>query len=100
MARLTSLAIALRIAQGQPGGARIKEPACQCRRHQRHGFDPCREDPLEEGTLEEGTLENPSILAWRIPWTEEPCGLQSVHGVEWTEGTKLACMQGLSATCW
>ena len=55
---------------------------------------------MEEGTLEEGTLENPSILAWRIPWTEEPCGLQSVHGVEWTEGTKLACMQGLSATCW
>ena len=46
------------------------------------------------------SLENPSILAWRIPWTEEPCGLQSVHGVEWTEGTKLACMQGLSATCW
>ena len=22
-----------------------------------------------------------SILAWEIPWTEEPDGLQSVHGV-------------------
>ena len=22
-----------------------------------------------------------SILAWRTPWTEEPGGLQSVHGV-------------------
>ena len=25
-----------------------------------------------------------SIVAWRIPWTEEPGGLQRVHGV--TEG--------------
>ena len=30
------------------------------------------EDPLEEGT---GT--HSSILAWRIPWTEEPGGPQS-----------------------
>ena len=22
-----------------------------------------------------------SILAWRIPWTEEPGGLHTVHGV-------------------
>ena len=32
-----------------------------------------REDPLEEGMA---TLS--SILAWRIPWTEEPGGLQSI----------------------
>ena len=27
-----------------------------------------------------------SVLAWRIPWTEEPGGLQRVHGVtkSWT----------------
>ena len=31
------------------------------------------EDPLEEGM---GT--HPSILAWRIPWTKEPGGLQSI----------------------
>ena len=31
------------------------------------------EDPLEEG------MATPSrILAWRIPWTEEPGGLQSM----------------------
>ena len=30
------------------------------------------EDPLEEGMA-----THPSILAWRIPWTEEPAGLQS-----------------------
>ena len=32
-----------------------------------------REDPLEEEMA-----TNSSILAWRIPWTEEPWGLQSV----------------------
>ena len=31
-----------------------------------------REDPLEEGTE-----THSSILAWRLPWTEEPGGLQS-----------------------
>ena len=31
------------------------------------------EDPLEEGTV-----THPSILAWRIPRTEEPGRLQSV----------------------
>ena len=30
-----------------------------------------------EGTLEEGIVTHSSILAWRIPWTEEPDGLQS-----------------------
>ena len=27
--------------------------------------------------LEEGVAAHSSILAWRIPWTEEPGGLQS-----------------------
>ena len=31
------------------------------------------EDPLEEGMA-----AHSSILAWRIPWTEEPGGLQSM----------------------
>ena len=31
------------------------------------------EDPLEEGMA-----THSSILAWRIPWTEEPQGLQSM----------------------
>ena len=29
-----------------------------------------------EGALEEGMATHSSILAWRIPWTEEPGGLQ------------------------
>ena len=28
--------------------------------------------------LEKGTVTHSSILAWRIPWTEESCGLQSM----------------------
>ena len=31
------------------------------------------EDPLEEGMA-----THSSILTWRIPWTEEPGGLQSM----------------------
>ena len=29
-----------------------------------------------EGPLEKGMATHSSILAWRIPWTEEPGGLQ------------------------
>ena len=32
-----------------------------------------RQDPLEKGMA-----THSSILAWRIPWTEEPGGLQSL----------------------
>ena len=31
--------------------------------------------------LEKGMATHSSILAWRIPWTEEPGGLHTVHGV-------------------
>ena len=36
-----------------------------------------REDPLGKGMA-----TRPSILAWRIPWTEEPDGLQSMGSQE------------------
>ena len=32
-----------------------------------------------EDLLKEGMATHSSILAWRIPWTEEPGGLQSVE---------------------
>ena len=32
----------------------------------------------QEDPLEKGMATHSSILAWRIPWTEEPGGLQSV----------------------
>ena len=31
-----------------------------------------------EDALEEGMATNSSILAWKVPWTEEPRGLQPV----------------------
>ena len=46
------------------------------------------EDPLEEGMA-----THSNILAWRIPWTEEPGGLQSMGSerVEHDCATKYAC---------
>ena len=32
----------------------------------------------QEDPLKEGMATHSSILAWRIPWTEEPGGLQSI----------------------
>ena len=32
----------------------------------------------QEDPLEEGMATYSSVLAWRIPWTEEPGGLQSI----------------------
>ena len=32
----------------------------------------------QEDPLEEGMATHSSVLAWEIPWTEEPGGLQSV----------------------
>ena len=33
----------------------------------------------QEDLLEEGKATHSSILAWRIPWTEKPDGLQSME---------------------
>ena len=33
----------------------------------------------QEDPLEEGMATHSSVLAWRIPWTEEPGGLQSME---------------------
>ena len=56
-----------------PSSASGKEPACQCRKCERCGFDPwVRKIPSDEGME-----THSSILAWRIPWTEVPGGLQS-----------------------
>ena len=35
----------------------------------------------QEAPLEKEMATHSSILAWRIPWTEEPGGLHVVHGV-------------------
>ena len=55
---------------GFPGSSVSKETTCSA-------GDPAsilgREDPLEKEMA-----AHSSILAWRIPWTEESCGLQSM----------------------
>ena len=40
----------------------------------------------QEDLLEEEMTPHSSILAWKIPWAEEPCRLHTVHGVtkSWT----------------
>ena len=49
-----------------PGGSDGKEPACNAR------------DLGQEDSLEKGIPTHPIILVWRILWTEETGGLQSV----------------------
>ena len=38
-----------------------------------------------EDTLEEEMVIHSSILAWKIPWTEEPGGLQSIVLQSWIQ---------------
>ena len=52
-----------------PGASDGKESACNAGDP---GVIPGSEDPLKKGIA-----THPSILAWRIPWTEEPGRLQS-----------------------
>ena len=55
--------------RGFPGGSEVKASACNAGDP---GSIPGREDPLEKVMV-----THSSILAWRIPWTEEPGRLQS-----------------------
>ena len=61
--------------RGFPCGACGKEPTCQCRICKKHRFDPW----VGKIPLEEGMATHSSILAWRIPWIEEP-------GLLWSTG--------------
>ena len=40
--------------------------------------------PGQEDPLEEGMAVHSSIPAWRISWTEEPGGLQSLSSVQFS----------------
>ena len=53
-----------------PGGSVGEESAC-------NEGDPVRSLGRED-RLEKGMSTHSSILVWRIPWTEEPGGLQSI----------------------
>ena len=56
--------------EGFRGGSAVKNPpAMQETRVRSLG---------RKGPLEEGMATRSSVLAWRIPWTEEPGGLHSI----------------------
>ena len=65
-----------------PGGSGVKNPPAVYKTRVR---SLSREDPLEEEMA-----THSSILAWKIPWTEEPGGLES------TGSQVLAMTEGLS----
>ena len=50
--------------------------------------------------LEKGTAIHSSILAWRIPWTEEPGGLQSTGLQNRTRLSDQHTHRGLRASLW
>jgi len=64
-----------------PEGTSGKESTGQCRRVGSLGQDP----------LEESMAAHSSIHAWKIPWTEEPGGLHTVHKVTKSQ-TLLKCV--------
>ena len=47
----------------------------------------CKRRLSWEDPLEEGMATHPSILAWRIPWTEEP-GKDTYHRVAESDATE------------
>ena len=73
---------------GFPGDTGGKEPACQCRRHQRHSFEPS----VGKIPYRRSRQSTPLFLPGESPWTEEPGGQQSIGsqriGHNWSD---LAC---------
>ena len=58
---------------GFPGGSAVKNPPAIQEPQETWVQSLGQEDPLEEGRA-----THSSTLAWRIPWTGEPGGLQSM----------------------
>ena len=73
-------------------GAHGKEPACQTQKTCKR----LRFDPWSGRSREEGMTTRSSILAWRMPWTEEPGGLQSMGsqrvGHDWRDLAQHPCV--------
>ena len=65
-----------------PGDSGGIEPICQLRTHRRLRIIVWSLG--QEDHLEEGKTTHSSILAWRIPWTENPGGLQHGDGLSQT----------------
>ena len=68
--KLVSFSDPLRSGRGFACGSESKKSTCK---GGDQGSIPGQEDPLDKGIA-----THSSILAWRILWTEEPGGLQSM----------------------
>ena len=79
--------------QGFSGGSDSKESACS----EDQEFDPW----VGKITLERGKATHSRILAWKIPWAEEPDGLQlmSPQELEGMQKSKMAVWGGLTNSC-
>ena len=82
-----SLNYYLELRKGFPGGSVVKNlPAMQETQEMWVQFLGWKE------SLEEEMAKHSSVLAWRIPWTEEPGGLQSIElqrvGYNWSDWTR------------
>ena len=71
--RAQCVCISLHTYGGFPGGLAVKNPPVMQEMQETWVWSLGQEDPLMEGTA-----THSSILAWRIPWTEKPGGLQSM----------------------
>ena len=58
---------------GFPGGSVVKNPPASA-----GGMRDSGSIPGSGRSLEEGIATHSSLLAWRITWTEEPGGIQSI----------------------
>ena len=63
----------------------VKNPPANAGDTRGAGSIPGFEDPLEKGMA-----THSSILAWKIPWTEEPGGLPSVASQSQTQLKRLS----------
>ena len=61
---------------GFPGGSVVKNLPARQETQEMRVLSLRQKDPLEKERV-----THSSILAWEIPWTEEPCGLQSMGPV-------------------
>ena len=62
------------LSLGLPGGSEVKASACACPQCRRPGLENWVRFPGREDLLEKEMATHSSILAWKIPWTEEPVG--------------------------
>ena len=84
-----------------PGDANGKESACQCRKYNEMWVQFLG----QKDTLEEGMATHSSILVWKIPWTEEPGGFQSIgshrvgHDLAFTHAESNYAIERVLANC-